>query len=494
MLKKNKRRYRIVYNDDGGTLKGVSRVEELLEKAVDPLVGTQVDALFWCVGCPGGHVHFKSKTHYIYGESLDRFDTVYEWEFYRSVKRLLEASQDYLEALAKRAHEAGMEFFPSFRMNDVHDGPAPFGGSRAEYGRFKEEHPEFLLGDAVHPWFKTAHNYAFPEVREYKLAVIEEAVKRYGGLFDGVELDLLRHHYYFKPEEAYRSRYLVTDMVRRVRKLLDEAGEDKGNALSLAVRVPPTFEIASRIGFDIQTWIDEELIDILVAATPRGTELNLPIKEFVQATRVGTCQILACLGWYFSPEKARAAALNYWKAGVDGIYVFNWFATKESRREPLKEIGDPELIARRNKRYVVDQQQPIPWAIAHPKGQLPINLQKLAFNRKAEVKFIIGDDLDSVIGENALADVKLRLRLENLTEEDTLYFKMNGTALEEPMFKPVKDRLGVEREMWWEFHVSSPPLKSGENRLEATVERRNQHLTCPLLLSEVELLISYKNF
>jgi len=43
-----------------------------------------------------------------------------------------------------------------------------------------------------------------------------------------------------------------------------------------------------------------------------------------------------------------------------------------------------------------------------------------------------------------------------------------------------------------EFPVSSPPLKTGKNHLEVTVLSRNKHLTCSLVLSEVELLISYK--
>jgi len=486
------RRYRIVYNDDGGSIHGVLNVEELLQKAVDPLAGTHVDAFFWCVG--GNDVYIiKTEAGEVWGGNATQFDTVYQWEEHQTLKRLLESPRDYVEALSERSRKTEMDFFLSFRMNDIHDGPAPFGGDRVGYSEFKKKHPEFLMGDAVHAWFKTAHDFKFPEVREHKLAIIEEAISRYATGLDGIELDFQRHHYYFLPEEAYRNRYLITDMVRRVRKCLDDVGARRDNRLSLAIRVPSTFEIASRTGFDVQTWLDEELIDILIAATPAGAELNLPVKEFVEATRGTACQLLACLGWYVPPPKARAAALNYWKAGVDGIYLFNWFATGESRREPsVMEIGDPELIARKDKHYVVDRRLAEPWTIANPEAQLPLSLQRLSSGGGAIVSFVIGDDLDSAVSDNALEDVKLKLRLENLAKEDVLEFKLNGSALGTPSVKPVKDASGTERELWWEFSLQCPPLKSGANRLEAIIESRNPSVTCPLLLSNVEVLITYK--
>ena len=72
-----------------------------------------------------------------------------------------------------------------------------------------------------------------------------------------------------------------------------------------------------------------------------GNQHRFPVEEFVQATRGTPVQVLAQnLGlfmqrrprsarvlWnerdFYSPEMCRATAASHWRAGVDGIYLFN---------------------------------------------------------------------------------------------------------------------------------------------------------------------------
>ena len=60
-----------------------------------------------------------------------------------------------------------------------------------------------------------------PEVRQHYHSIVEELVSL--GV-DGVELDFFRHPAFFRREEAFTNRYLMTDFIRRCRVSLDAAG------------------------------------------------------------------------------------------------------------------------------------------------------------------------------------------------------------------------------------------------------------------------------
>ena len=80
----------------------------------------------------------------------------------------------------------------------------------------RAEHPEWLLGDQTSEWFALSWNMAVAEVREQRLAHVREML-RYD--WDGIELDWQRHAFHLPEEEAYRLRYVLTDLVRAVRLL-----------------------------------------------------------------------------------------------------------------------------------------------------------------------------------------------------------------------------------------------------------------------------------
>ena len=83
---------------------------------------------------------------------------------------------------------------------------------------------------------------------------------------------------------------------------------------------------------------------MVTAGTPRGHESDLSMQEYVEAVRGRKLTLLGQIGLYHPAEQTRATALNYWKQGVDGIYLFNWYAPlwdRELWRKSLVEIGDP---------------------------------------------------------------------------------------------------------------------------------------------------------
>jgi hypothetical protein len=56
---------------------------------------------------------------------------------------------------------------------------------------------------------------------------------------------------------------MMTDLVRRVRKMCDEVGAKRGRPMLIAVRVPDSVGYAKAIGLDYVRWMDEDLIDIV---------------------------------------------------------------------------------------------------------------------------------------------------------------------------------------------------------------------------------------
>ena len=57
----------------------------------------------------------------------------------------------------------------------------------------------------------------------------------------------------------------MTDLVRRVRSMADDVGQQRGRPLLLAARTPFTVEDARFIGLDLENWLAEDLIDILIS-------------------------------------------------------------------------------------------------------------------------------------------------------------------------------------------------------------------------------------
>ena len=57
---------------------------------------------------------------------------------------------------------------------------------------------------------------------------------------------------------------MMSDLVRRVRKLADEVGAQRGRPFLVAARTPFNLAYARYIALDLETWLAEELLDLLI--------------------------------------------------------------------------------------------------------------------------------------------------------------------------------------------------------------------------------------
>ena len=306
---------RIIVNDDG-EVDPISEGRPLaayLAQRFQDAVGSQVDAYFICVG--------STDRGPATGKKARLQDTQNRW--YPAMKAPPEIdrmTRAYLEA----AKEAGMEIFASMRMNDIHDAWAP----RLTYP-LKMARPDLLLGartdhapDAVMRAFWSGFDYAREEVRQHFLDFIRTYCRQYD--YDGLELDYFRHPLFFKLGEERQHLDTMTGFVRRVRGILREIGRERGRPYLLAVRVPDTPAMALRTGLDVEQWMKEGLLDLLIVGggyMPYAGRLQ----TFVDLAHRYGIPAYPCINHFREPLAMRSLASNFWSMGADGVYLFNYF-------------------------------------------------------------------------------------------------------------------------------------------------------------------------
>ena len=202
-------------------------------------------------------------------------------------------SEEWIDPLAvatKVAHENGIKLLVGIRMIGA---SLPAVRHPIQWARYYWAHQKWAKRD---PQGRPCSNLsiAFPEVRQYWLSLIREALERD---CDGVHLLFDRCFPFVLYEEpslqAFREKYgadprglesddprwvshqcdVVTQFLREVRAVLDER---PGRELAIhfrAAQYGPWYAMEPRqFGCDVETWIREELVDYLMP-TPAGMRL-----------------------------------------------------------------------------------------------------------------------------------------------------------------------------------------------------------------------------
>jgi len=212
-----------------------------------------------------------------------------------NVRAVLEKGMDPVEILSVRAHEMGIQFWPSMRMNDIHeDDSSRFAVLRSS---FKKENRDLLIGspypDPQHGYpgddYTWAFDYSRQEVRERRLAQIEEVCENYD--IDGFELDFQRGPWYFKDGEIERGMPFMTELVRQVKDCLQKYSSVRRKKLALSARVPQKIEIGEEKGLDIRRWLEEGVFDFCTPMCSGYLDMNTDLAPFIQAAEKTECEI-----------------------------------------------------------------------------------------------------------------------------------------------------------------------------------------------------------
>ena len=511
---------RILCNDDGwimGEFESPVTVADLKRRMVDTYRDSPVDALMWCVG-NNNVCGYETRVGEMFGEGFETFEDELDRRHAENIRGLIDECGGPLTALTRLCHEAGMDIFPSMRMNSHYAGDP----ASPSFGKIRREHPELLIGrpgeehaTGTLEWgIRSGVDYARPEVRQHMAAVLGELIESFD--VDGLELDFMRHPAFFRVDEAYDNRRLMTDLMGDVKGRMRDAAQAKGRSLDLAVRVPPTLADSARLGLDVATWMSEGLVDIVIAGGG-FIPFEVPMEEFVEAAQGTDCLVyggIEHLRPAVDEDVVRAIASRFWSAGASGIHLFNYFGkTAEWKRRVLGQIADPDVLARQDKRYHMDatdrlttrDQHDHPFRYAVPPVQLPVTLPYTLAGGGPVLNLMIADDVAVAQGEGALSRCVLKLSFDDLKGEDDLEVWLNReqlssgssrvsfgpwTRLEWTEF-PTRLEEAVHTGGTIEIDLECPPLAQGRNELEVRLVKRTVQQPRPLVLRDVEVTLGY---
>jgi len=338
--------FRCILNDDGDGLKQVDPPHDVSQVAgpIASLKDTPVDCFCWCVAEEGAS--YKSQVLQTIYDLYERGRTN-PYEHFGGAATdlpytLYQQGIDYLPLLIGHAHEAGLAFFASFRMNDTHHKSDPQGLLAPQ---FWQEHPEYRLWGETNAmsYYNAGMDYSFDEVRRRKLDAIEEVARNYN--VDGVELDMGRNPYFFQPDEAWEKREILTQFLVELRRRLDATGR----RVQIMIRTLFDEDRLQHGGMDLRTWIEMKLPDVLCLTDLQDT-FRTDLQPWASLCRESDIPLYATLegsvridrrnffDTFANPDAPphnwgvpvdheltlRAAAQNFLsQEGVAGLYFFN---------------------------------------------------------------------------------------------------------------------------------------------------------------------------
>jgi hypothetical protein len=351
---------RVLYNFDGDSClatkagsKGpvpvtAADVKRLIEEVA--YKGSRVDTILVCVNAQV--MYYPTKAGTMRGTLATPAERAQwpasEQQRFKNLQAFFDAGADPYAILFAEARRRGREALLTFRMNDDH-------GDTFLRTQFKTDHPDWLLGGERYHG-RDALDFGRAEVRDYTARLIEEAVRRYD--CDGLELDFNRFPEFFKDGTTEQRVLKMNSLVERVRRMLDDVGRERGRRLVLAVRVPsnygvtpPTPETARQLGCDVPAWVRYGWVDYVVVSEFLFERGDLPIAAWKQVIpTVSVYRGIECTRGggqkNLSADDYRRAAAALVKQWADGVYLFNFFTSREGGAdayEPpyacLRELG-----------------------------------------------------------------------------------------------------------------------------------------------------------
>lgn len=479
---------------------------EEYEAAVDELLGTPVEALMFCLG-DGRTLLHDTQVGELWGHNYKKWPHLIFRRAHQNAKELIRRGHDPLRLLCDRARQQGLLLYPTLLVQQGR-GPREVDVRCSEF-RFNNAHLEIGAQGGIDPDHRSFSclDFSHKEVRQERFAVVKEVIDRYP--IDGFELQLNYQPYYFRPEAVDEGRALLTEWIADIHRALKKSGPDR----ELAIRVPASLEGCMQAGLDVEAWLKEGIVDVLIGQAYSGPELLDSMVDFrplVAAAQGSGCRVHAALQSHIdsdrlaeaSIEMLRAAACNYWAQGVDGLYLAHWFGNwpyEASFYEKLREVMHPEVMAPKDKIYFLSTETgryPGPEPGPGMGRQLPAPLDA---GDRVKLDLDISDDVRRWHKAGRVHEVLLRIRVANCTERDRLDFSLNGRPLPPESRRRINQlyRMSTPRYRtgscyWFIFRLEGRHLpRQGANRLQITLQKRDPAALPQLYVRDVELDIRY---
>lgn len=427
------RKRRIIFNNDGDDIggHGASTPDGLLQLRTKALLGSQVDSIFY-------HSTFGMKVIFEDGA----FNRIYEYPDTRGVasrncKAMIASyGKDALDVMIDYCRKHDLEIFYSNRMNDVHDFYFP-----EILSAIKVRHPEYVIGHGDKNPEETLRlmrqgkktntglNFGLKVIRNLTVDAMRQVCRNYD--IDGLELDYFRSPSLFRSPVSPQEVELHNDMMREMRKMTEEEGLRRGRPILIAARGINDPQSSLKFGIDIETWLDEDLIDILMPIHLHRQQG--PLKSFFELAHHYNVSDYPCLRANETRHTwrvCRGEAMSRFAEGADGITTFNQFDPTHQR---WRELGDPEILRDLNRTYTCPYYLPVT-VTEDPCGPLPL---------------LVGADMATAPANGKRRSRKLRVQVTSLTAQHDFQLDVNGKTIATSNVSPALTNL--MQDVWLEY-------------------------------------------
>ncbi len=369
---------------------GAAPTRQDLYPFVDQNAGTDITDILFCIFCQFSMVDSAVFTDYA-GKYLQTrengFAVNYKKEYGAVYTLNRQHGLDPFGVWIARTRQNGQRAWISLRMNDCHDPWEDTSFLRSDF-YYEVQKNGWAVGPTLGRFpFRPYFNYAVPQVRQKMLDYIREQLAHYD--VDGLELDFQREIVCFDYVNNPDCHRIMTDFVRQVRGLVEEAAASWGHKIQLGVRLARDIAQNKIYGFDAVAWAQEQLVDVIIV-TPRwaSNDDDMPLAAWKaalpQVTVLAGLEVLVnrqCDEAFITADVARALAGKYLDKGADGVYMFNLFighgddhaAHDAQFREIYRTCATLDKILSHSARYVVLWQDIAPEGCA-PYHPLPLAL------------------------------------------------------------------------------------------------------------------------
>ena len=295
----------------------------------------------------------------------------------------------------------------------------------------------------------TAYDFSHEAARDRQFTIVREVCEGFD--VDGFEMDYFRHPMFFSrcmrgepatPEETA----IMTGFMTRIRKMADAAAARRGRPLLLSARVPDTFEQAIHLGMDVEGWMANDLVDLIIAGGGYASS-TLDVERFVRTAHEHDVRVYPCINqkpWSCDPawcrEGNRALAARWHRAGADGIHFWNLAtpfdpysvdtpeelaAVRNRVYACLNDVGEAGTLEGTDKLYCVDSSVFVHYRHVTEEPPLPLHLTP---GRRAGFPLPLGDDVQAAAKDGTLQELRLELTVHGHLQEGGLELTVNGQS------------------------------------------------------------------
>ena len=470
----------------------------------------------------------------------------------KGIQKWQSAGIDIVQVMVEESHKRNLEAFWHHRISTTEEflSDPLWSSSSAEESKkilserglnwvmeqtpLKKAHPDWVIRSWYWPglW-----NLAEPAVWDLKLKMLREPAENYG--FDGIQIDFSRHVPCLPPGRQWELRDCVTEFMRRVRRMLLDIAKDKKRPILLSAKVPETLEGCRIDGFDVETWADENIVDMF---TLGSRSMNVDVAAFRRITMDRNIKLYPCFDDHHATDAYRHQPIeflrgvfsNWWQQGADGVETFNWAnASKEGEKAAgrgegrqihppvpqhgaaYREIGDPSAMKFKDKIFAIERRWGYPWSEGYF-GQnrlAPLPLLLSNDGIASELAIMISDDIAEAVKCGKFKEAFLRLVLFKMfPPDDRLDVSLNGQELAVPVsddtwkdsliFSP-KDQPPSggdypidpgQKLLMLQYKLSPDLIRTGENHISLRTANRGQYPldgASQIKVEKVEAHLSY---